>query len=394
MDVWFDSGVSHFSVLETRPELRWPADLYLEGSDQHRGWFQTSLLTSVATRHQAPYKSVLTHGFIVDGEGKKMSKSIGNVIRPQEVIDKYGADILRLWVASTDYRNDIRISDGIIKSLTESYRRIRNTARYLLGNLSDFNPHKDSVAYDELMEIDKWILSKLNEVIERATQGFEDYEFHVPTFVIHQFCVTELSSFFLDVSKDRLYADETDSISRRGCQTVMWQILDTLTRLLAPILSFTAEEIWQEMKNMDPDLPKSVFLSSWPEVNSSEINAQLDEKWDRVLTMRGAISRALESARTTGVIGHSLEARVEAQISKEYEHSQFTDEEWSMFAIVSDFKWVEKPSDLAIMWQDEETGLTIAVDKAKGEKCPRCWKYSEEVDERGLCPRCARVLKD
>lgn len=394
MDVWFDSGVSHFSVLETRPELRWPADLYLEGSDQHRGWFQTSLLTSVATRHQAPYKSVLTHGFIVDGEGKKMSKSIGNVIRPQEVIDKYGADILRLWVASTDYRNDIRISDGIIKSLTESYRRIRNTARYLLGNLSDFNPHKDSVAYDELMEIDKWILSKLNEVIERATQGFEDYEFHVPTFVIHQFCVTELSSFFLDVSKDRLYADETDSISRRGCQTVMWQILDTLTRLLAPILSFTAEEIWQEMKNMDPDLPKSVFLSSWPEVNSSEINAQLDEKWDRVLTMRGAISRALESARTTGVIGHSLEARVEAQISKEYEHSQFTHEEWSMFAIVSDFKWVEKPSDLAIMWQDEETGLTIAVDKAKGEKCPRCWKYSEEVDERGLCPRCARVLKD
>ena len=174
----------------------------------------------------------------------------------------------------------------------------------------------------------------------------------------------------------------------------MWQILDTLTRLLAPILSFTAEEIWQEMKNMDPDLPKSVFLSSWPEVNSSEINAQLDEKWDRVLTMRGAISRALESARTTGVIGHSLEARVEAQISKEYEHSQFTDEEWSMFAIVSDFKWVEKPSDLAIMWQDEETGLTIAVDKAKGEKCPRCWKYSEEVDERGLCPRCTRVLKD
>lgn len=394
MDVWFDSGVSHFSVLETRPELKWPADMYLEGSDQHRGWFQTSLLTSVAIRKKAPYRNVLTHGFIVDGEGKKMSKSLGNVVRPQEVVDKYGADILRLWVASTDYRNDIRISEGIIKSLTESYRRIRNTARYLLGNLVDFDPAKDTVPYNELLEIDKWILSKLNQVVDRATHGFDEYEFHVPTFVIHQFCVTELSSFFLDVSKDRLYADETDSISRRGCQTAMWQVLLTLTRMLAPILSFTAEEIWQEMIKIDARLPESVYLSDWPEIEKKHIAPELEDKWDRVLTVRGAVSRALESARTSDIIGHSLEARVEVKISKDYDHSLFTPEEWGMFAIVSDFKWVEETGNLAITWQDEETGLTVAVDKAKGEKCPRCWKYSEDVDARGLCPRCAEVIKD
>jgi len=392
MDVWFDSGVSHFAVLETRPELRWPADLYLEGSDQHRGWFQTSLLTSVAIRDKAPYKSVLTHGFIVDGEGKKMSKSIGNIIRPQEVIDKYGADILRLWVASTDYRNDIRISQGIINNLTESYRRIRNTARYLLGNLTDFDPAKDTVAYNDLLEIDKWVLSVLNGVIDRSTQGFENYEFHIPTFVIHQFCVNELSSFFLDVSKDRLYADATDSVSRRGCQTAMWQILNVMTRMLAPILSFTAEEIWQEMRKIDSTLPKSVFLSDWPEIDSTQIDPSLEEKWQQVLVVRGAVSRALETARTSGIIGHALEARVEVQKKKEYTDAAFSSEDWAMFAIVSDFKWVETVSSCAIVWEDEETGLVIGVDKALGEKCPRCWKFSEKHNENGLCPRCTEVV--
>lgn len=394
MDVWFDSGVSHLAVLETRKELKWPADLYLEGSDQHRGWFQTSLLTSVATRGKAPYKAVLTHGFIVDGEGRKMSKSLGNVIKPQEIIDKYGADILRLWVASTDYRNDVRISQGIINNLIESYRRIRNTIRFLLGNLNDYQ-QSDRVEYKELMDIDKWILSRLAKIIDKTTKAYDEYEFHVPTFVIHQFCVNELSSFFLDASKDRLYADGTDSLNRRSCQTVMWEILLVLTKLLAPVLSFTTEEAWHVMREMEPRLPESVFLSDWPSVSEDWIDEDLENTWSQIYLIKGAVSRALEKARTEGLIGHPLEARVEIEISGDFGEilGKYPACLWEMINIVSSFRSDENLSDVrGKVFNDLDTGLRILISKAPGDKCPRCWRYSSDTDENGLCPRCAEVL--
>ncbi len=395
MDVWFDSGVSHFAVLETRDELHWPAELYLEGSDQHRGWFQTSLLTSVATRASAPYEQVLTHGFIVDGDGKKMSKSIGNVIKPQEIIDKFGADILRLWVASTDYRNDVRISDGIIKNLTESYRRIRNTVRFLLGNLSDFVPSEHSVSYEDLHDMDKWILSQLNQIIGKTTKAYDEYEFHVPTFIIHQFCVNELSAFYLDASKDRLYADGKDSVTRRGCQTVLWSVLTTLTRLLAPVLSFTTEETWQEILKIDVTLPESVFLADWPQKDDNMINNELDKKWSGIINVKGTLSRALEKARAEGLIGHPLEAQVKI-LPGDYTNvlNSCSEIEWETLNIVSDFETAGETDvkNCSVVFHDEETGLKIGINKAPGQKCPRCWKYSEETDGGGLCPRCSFVM--
>jgi len=393
MDVWFDSGSSHAAVLKVRPELKWPADMYLEGSDQHRGWFQTSLLTSVGMYGKPPYEQVLTHGFIVDGEGKKMSKSLGNVVSPQEVIDQYGADILRLWVASTDYRNDIRISQGIIKNLSESYRRIRNTARYLLANLKDFVPGSDNVPFEKMVEMDRWILQKLNGVIEKSNAAYNDYEFHIPTFAIHQFCVNELSSFYLDSSKDRMYADGTDSVTRKSGQTAMWVVLSSLTRMLAPVLSFTAEEIWQEMRRIDSELPESIFLSDWPEAIGIAGGRELEEKWSKVLIVRSAISRVLETARTKNIIGHPLDARVEVERKSAPEAaSAFTEEELRVFSIVSGFSWVDEVSDLAVVQIDGETSVKVGVDKARGAKCPRCWQYTEQGNEGGLCPRCASVL--
>ncbi|NCC95348.1 MAG: isoleucine--tRNA ligase [Synergistales bacterium] len=389
MDVWFDSGVSHFAVLETRDDLSWPADLYLEGSDQHRGWFQTSLLTSVGSRGVAPYKAVLTHGFIVDGQGKKMSKSIGNVVAPQEIIDAYGADILRLWVASTDYKNDIRISDTIIKTLSEEYRRIRNTARFLLGNLSDFVPERDTVEYSDLSSFDRWILSKLNRLVAKVTKGYESYEFHIPTVAIHQFCVNELGSLYLDVAKDCLYADKVDSPSRRAVQTVMWRILVSLTKMLAPVLSFTSEEIWQELKKIDPSQPESVFLADWPNVVDSEIDPDLEENWNGIVSIKGAISRAIEVCRSSGEIGQSLETAVTIVKKEDGVSTLLSNDEWQRIAIVSSFSWVDDCPDAK---EDDETGYMIKVSPASGSKCPRCWRFSEDVDDQGLCPRCQTVI--
>ncbi len=392
MDVWFDSGTSHAGVLKIRPELKWPADMYLEGSDQHRGWFQTSLLTSVGMHGRAPYEQVLTHGFIMDGEGRKMSKSLGNVVAPQEVIKEYGADILRLWVASTDYRNDVRISNTIIKNLSESYRRIRNTARYLLANLNDFAP-ADSVPFSEMLEMDRWILMKLNSIIEKANSAYDNYEFHIPTFAIHQFCVNELSSFYLDASKDRMYADGKNSLSRKSAQTAMWYVLSALTRMLAPVLSFTAEEIWQEMIKIDASLPESVFLSDWPDGAEGIRNQEIEAKWEKALAVRGAVSRVLELARSGGIIGHPLDARVEVEKQNAATvTASFTEEDFKTFSIVSGFRWVDEVSPMSIVQTDEETGIRIGVDKALGEKCPRCWQYTESPDAEGLCPRCSRVL--
>ncbi len=393
-DVWFDSGTSHLAVLTTRPELKWPATMYLEGSDQHRGWFQTSLLTSVATKGRAPFEMVLTHGFIVDGEGRKMSKSLGNVVQPQEVIEKYGADILRLWVASTDYRNDIRISETILKNLVESYRRIRNTMRYMLGNLSDFDPHKDSLPPDEMEEMDLWILSKLQGVISKVTKGFENFEFHVPTFTIHQFCVNELSAFYLDVNKDRLYVEAANSKLRRSCQTAMWVIAKTLTQMLSPILSFTAEEVWQYLRQIDATLPESVFLTDWPDLDSKLYHEALEAKWERILWLRGAVSRALEAARSQDLIGQSLEACVNIKLDSQTQDLKdlLSSYWWKEVFIVSDVKWLEELPEAPVVHTDEDTGVKVAITMAEGEKCPRCWMYAPEVAHKGLCGRCASVL--
>ena len=397
MDVWFDSGSSHIAVLEARPELRWPADLYLEGSDQHRGWFQTSLLNGVATRGSAPYRSVLTHGFIVDGDGRKMSKSLGNTVSPQEVIEKYGADILRLWVASTDYRNDIRISQSIIDNLVEMYRRVRNTYRYLLSNVYDFHPSTDTVKPEEMDEMDRWIMSRLQGLISRVTQGFESYEFHIPTFVVYQFCVNELSAFYLDVSKDRLYASAPGERTRRSCQTVLWKLLEMLTRALAPVLSFTTEETWQAMRKIDGSLPESVFLAGWPKEDPLLSDLQLDARWDRILSIRGGFSRALEVARGKGLIGKSLEAEItviEAPEKVQPVILSASEEDWEMICIVSAFRKKPRGNEFDLVFEDAETGMRIGIRKAGGTACPRCWRISPCPDGRDLCPRCSRVTTD
>jgi isoleucyl-tRNA synthetase len=396
MDVWFDSGCSHIAVLETRKDLKWPADLYLEGSDQHRGWFQTSLLTSVATRDKAPYDAVLTHGFIVDGEGRKMSKSLDNVIAPQEIINRYGADILRLWVASTDYRNDIRISENILKNLVESYRRIRNTLRFLLGNLNDFNPDKDAVPLERMPSLDRWVLSRLQRLMERVTKGYDEYAFHLPSYNMHHFCVNDLSAFYLDVSKDRLYAEPTDSLERRSCQTAMWGVLKSLVKMLAPVLSFTAEEAWQEIRKLDESLPESVFLTDWPHPDQKIADTGLEEFWAGVLEVRGALSRGLEVARTRGHIGHPLEARIRVIGAGAYKKTlqSLSEKEWETIAITSGFELgAAAEGGEFVHFEDEETGIDLEIGKAPGSKCPRCWKYSVDVDENGLCERCRKVLE-
>ena len=313
MDVWFDSGTSHLGVLDQNPDwpdLRWPADLYLEGSDQHRGWFNSSLSTSVAVTGEAPYRAVLTHGFVVDEQGRKMSKSLGNVVDPAKVIQQMGADILRLWVSSADYRGDLAASPGILKQMTEAYRKIRNTCRFLLGNLYDFDPAKDAISYHEMLEIDRWALLKLQKLIRKVTCGYRDYEFHVVYHAIHGFCTVDLSALYLDIIKDRLYTAPTRSPERRSAQTVLYHALSALARLLAPVLAFTSEEIWRYIPG-DREGAISVQLTSMPEVVEEYLDEELDQKWERLLEVRGEVTRALEAARRDKVIGNSLEAAVE-----------------------------------------------------------------------------------
>lgn len=396
MDVWFDSGSSHSAVLENWEDLSWPADLYLEGSDQHRGWFQTSLLNSVATRNKAPYKAVLTHGFIMAGDGRKMSKSLGNAMTPEKISDKNGADILRLWVASSDYRGDIRISTEIFDNLIESYRRIRNTARFLLANLKDFNPATDMVQFKDLSQIDKYIMIKLQKLRNRATEGLDQYEFHQPMIGIHQFCDNELSSFYIDVNKDTLYADAKDSIGRRSVRTVMWLALKTLTQMMSPVLSFTAEEIWQQMITMDSTLPKSIFLNDWPSKFDfkKEIDLEIEELWDSIMTARQSILRGLESARSKGVIGHPLDAQVQIVIGDNYKHlvDKIDDEIWEKIAIVSSCSTVSSVINAKVIYEDDNTGIIIGVTNSADQKCPRCWKKRPEVAKNNICNRCREVL--
>lgn len=390
MDVWFDSGSTHAAVLETRPELSWPADMYLEGSDQHRGWFQSSLLTAVATKGKAPYKQVLTHGYVVDGQGRKMSKSLGNGMDPMDIVNQYGAEILRLWVASSDYKTDIRISGDIIKQLAESYRKIRNTARFILGNIEDFNPETMIVPYEKMEEIDKWALMQLNNLIRKVEDAFARYEFHGFTHNIHSFCVLDMSNFYLDVIKDRLYASEAGDLKRRSGQTAMYIILDALVRMLAPVLAFTSEDIWKYLPHRRGDNPESIQLNSWPEANDAYDNPALQEKWERLIQVRDEVLKALENARNEKIIGSSLEAAVQIKASgNEYEFLNSNREILSAIFIVSDVS-VEQDASSAKM--------SIEVVPASGEKCERCWIYSSTVGENHnhptLCSRCANVVSD
>ena len=316
VDVWFESGVSYAAVCEGDEDLGFPVDLYLEGSDQHRGWFHSSLLTSVITRGEAPYKEVLTHGFVVDGQGRKMSKSLGNVISPEEIIKKHGAEILRLWVAAEDYRDDIRISQEILKRLVDAYRRIRNTIRFMLGNLYDFDPQKDSLPYQELFPIDKFMLHKTNHLIKRIRDAYENYNFHIVYHTIHNFCVVDLSSFYLDILKDRLYTWASKSKGRRSAQTVIYHITKTMLQLIAPIISFTAYEAWQYLPGIQD---KNIFAEKLPEEIPEYYNEELAREWETLIKIREDVNRVLEIKRQEKTIGHSLDARILLKPDKEIE---------------------------------------------------------------------------
>jgi len=394
LDVWFDSGTSHSAVLDNWSDLHWPADLYLEGSDQHRGWFQTSLLNSVAIRGRAPYGTVLTHGFIMAGDGRKMSKSLGNVMTPEKISDKYGADILRLWVASSDYRSDVRISEEIFKTLTEEYRRIRNTARFLLGNLNGFNPATDMVPNDKLGDFDKYILLKLDRLRDRVTKGFEAYEFHQPMTLIHQFCDQEMSALYIDINKDGLYTDAENSTARRAIQTTMWKVLKTVTIMMANVLSFTAEEIWQCLRVMDANLPKSVLLADWPVSDIEGIDTAIEQTWDSILEARQAVLRGLETARAGNIIGHPLDADVQIVFGDSFKETagKLSADEWRTLLIVSDCKVVDEIKGAVTEYTDETTGIKVGISKCEFEKCPRCWQRRAEVAEQGICNRCKEVL--
>ena len=392
MDVWFDSGVSHRSVLVPR-NLPRPADLYLEGSDQHRGWFQSSLLTSIASTKDAPYKRILTHGFTMDGQGRKMSKSLGNTILPKDITEKYGADILRLWVSSVDYREDVRISENILQQMSDAYRRIRNTARFLMGNLNNFDYANDKVDYKDMFEIDKWAMHKLEELKEKTTEYYDKYEFYSLFQEITYFCSMEMSSFYLDIVKDRLYCEGTTSIERRSAQTVLTEVLKVLVRIISPVLSFTADEIWERIPEALKE-EESVHLSKWIEANPEYLNEELAKKWDKIARLRREVNKKLEAERQTGLIGHSLDARVLLNIAND-EYSfikDYTENEVSDLFIVSQVKFVN--DSLA---ESEIEGISISVEKASGEKCERCWKYDEEVghdhNHSDVCPRCASVLE-
>ena len=392
MDVWFDSGVSHRSVLVPR-NLPRPADLYLEGSDQHRGWFQSSLLTSIASTKDAPYKRILTHGFTMDGQGRKMSKSLGNTILPKDITEKYGADILRLWVSSVDYREDVRISENILQQMSDAYRRIRNTARFLMGNLNDFDYANDKVDYKDMFEIDKWAMHKLEELKAKTTEFYDKYEFYSLFQEITYFCSMEMSSFYLDIVKDRLYCEGTTSIERRSTQTVLTEVLKVLVRIIAPVLSFTADEIWERIPETLKE-EESVHLSKWIEANPEYLNEELAKKWDKIARLRREVNKKLEAERQTGLIGHSLDARVLLNIAND-EYSfikDYTENEVSDLFIVSQVKFVN--DNLA---ESEIEGINIAVETTSGEKCERCWKYDEEVghdhNHSDVCPRCASVLE-
>jgi isoleucyl-tRNA synthetase len=394
LDVWFDSGVSFAAVCELRDNLRAPADMYLEGSDQHRGWFHSSLLASVGTRGHAPYKNVLTHGFVVDGSGRKMSKSVGNVVAPEDVIKKFGGDVLRLWVAAQDYRDDLRISQEILTRLSEAYRRIRNTCRYILGNIHDFDPATDSVPLADMPEIDRWAMHQLELLKEKVLTSYNECEFHILYHAVNGFCTVEMSAFYLDILKDRVYTSKTSSAARRSAQTVMYTILDSLVRMVAPVLSFTADEVWAELPGKRE---ASVHLAEFPALNPEAKNDLLAQRWEKIMKVRSEVSKALELARVKKVVGHSLDAAVAIKASGEIGDllGEFYGDLAQIF-IVSKADLTEELSGEVYKSETVE-GLEIAVTGAPGEKCERCWTYDEEIgkdeDHPTLCPKCVAAVK-
>ena len=393
MDVWFDSGSSHMAVLETRPELCWPCDLYIEGGDQYRGWFQSSLLTSVAVRGVAPYKNVISCGWVVDGQGRAMHKSLGNGIAPEEIIKDYGADIIRLWVASSDYQVDVRISKEILKQLSEAYRKIRNTARFILGNLNGFAPDTDQVADADLTDLDRWALAALDKLVKECRAGYDAYDFSKVYHAVHKFCVVDMSNFYLDVIKDRLYVNKADSVLRRAAQTVIFRVLVSLTKLIAPILAFTSQEIWEAI----PDFAgkqKYVACEDIDEAGRWTLSEEEWAKWDKIIAVRDDVRKALEDARNAKVIGASLEAKVVLNCAQElYDFAKPLENQLAELCIVSK---VEVALGSEGRKGDVE-GLAVSVSHAEGEKCARCWMYTEDVgshpEHPTLCARCASIIE-
>ncbi len=397
LDVWFDSGVSHAAVLEKRPDLQSPADLYLEGSDQHRGWFHSSLLASIGTRGRAPYKTVLTHGFVVDGQGKKYSKSAKNYVPPDKVLKENGAEILRLWVAAEDYRNDIRVSPEILSRLTEAYRKIRNTCRFILGNLYDYDPlsmggHREGT----LSEIDCWALHHLQKLISKVTTAYEDFNFHIIFHELNRYCTVDLSSFYLDILKDRLYTSAASDPARRSAQWVLFQIVSTLTRLMAPILSFTAEDIWKHLPGFSGKTA-SVHLAEWPVPDPRWMDETLASRWERYSEIRNEVLKALEGARQAKVIGNSLEARLLLFAAEEPKSllEEMGGAARDIFQ-VSQIEWLDEPPDLPP--SERFPTLFTQIVPARGAKCERCWMWATDVGQSTshptLCARCDAVLRD
>ena len=385
MDVWFDSGSTHAAVLDTRDYLSFPADLYLEGGDQYRGWFQSSMLTAIAAKGAAPYKQILTHGWTVDGEGKAMHKSLGNTVAPQEIIKDYGADMLRLWVSSTDYTQDVRISPEIMKQLSQAYLKIRNTARYMLGNLNGFDPDKDAVSYADMEALDKWALSRLNDLVKDVRTAYDRYEFHAVYRAVYNFCVVDMSNFYFDIIKDRLYCDN-DAL-RRSAQTALYRVLDGMTRMVAPILAFTSDEIWAAMPHDASANAESGLLNDLPAYDPAlALDGAEAARWTALAALREDVNKALEAARAEKTIGKSLEAAVVLHLTADQAALKGED-----LAFLADLFIVSKVT----LGEDAE-GASAAVDvaPAAGRKCARCWKFHEEVGGDELCPRCHAVVAE
>ena len=406
LDVWFDSGCSHAAVLEAHADLRWPADMYLEGSDQHRGWFHSSLLEAVGTRGRPPYQAVLTHGFVVDGEGRKMSKSVGNTVAPEDVIAKHGAEVLRLWAAGEDYTEDIRLSGEILSQLAEAYRRVRNTCRFLLGNLADFDPSRDLVSDAELTALDGWAMLRLHRTIERVRRAYEAYEFHLAFQTLHNFCAVDLSALYLDVLKDRLYTSAAAAPARRAAQTVCYRILDALVRLMAPILTFTAEEVWDHFRVTDK--APSVHLTDFPSVDPTWLDEGIEQTWGDLLRARGEVAKGLEQARVAKLIGAALDASVTVYVSDpglERRVGGAGDGLLRELFIVSQARLMAgaPPDGLAsgpdriVLRETGMPGLALEVQHAEGTKCARCWTWSPAVgrdsEHPALCERCLPIIR-
>ncbi len=397
LDGWFDSGSSHVASMEKDDPTMWPADMYLEGADQYRGWFQSSLLTAVACKGTAPFRIVLSHGWTVDGEGKAMHKSIGNCVLPDDLIPKYGADVLRLWAASSDYRMDVRASEKIFNQLSETYLKIRNTARYILGNLSGFNPD-EPIAYEDMLPVDRWALTRLEELKEKCLKGFEVFEFHTAVHAIHNFCVVDMSNFYLDILKDRLYCEARDSFARRSGQTAIYLILDSIVRLIAPVLAFTSNEIWLAMPHSKSEDERHVMLNDMPEIYPDrKLDSETEKYWDRLHALRNDVNKALEISRSEKIIGKPLDAEVTLYVAAnaEQEFLHIADADFSTMFIVSKVNVIFGEGE---GYEGEEfPGVTVSVSAASSPKCVRCWTHSEDIGESDdhpeLCPRCVSAIK-